>query len=77
MLILLISALLTAGYLLPVVIDAFFPGREESEEAEEAEEEALLPSAEPSRLMTIPMICLCVVALLVGVFGSSIVEVVL
>ena len=75
--ILLISALLTAGYLLPVVIDAFFPGREESEEAEEAEEEALLPSAEPSRLMTIPMICLCVVALLVGVFGSSIVEVVL
>ncbi|MDO4803932.1 MAG: proton-conducting transporter membrane subunit [Lachnospiraceae bacterium] len=31
--ILLVSALLTAGYLLPVVVDAFFPGHEHAEEA--------------------------------------------
>ena len=69
--ILLISALLTAGYLLPLAIDGFFPGRTEGEEAAVAEP----VSAEPSRLMTIPMMCLCIVALLVGVFGGSLVEV--
>ncbi|MBR2257144.1 MAG: proton-conducting membrane transporter [Blautia sp.] len=64
---LLISALLTAGYLLPIVIDAFFPGKDFDGSA--------LEPAEPTRLMTIPMICLCTVSLLVGVFGGSIVEV--
>ena len=68
--ILLISALLTAGYLLPVVVDAFFPNREETEvETESA------GSMEPSRLMTVPMICLCCVSLIVGLFGSGILEV--
>ena len=73
--ILLISALLTAGYLLPIAIDGFFPVKTEGEEEETA---AAVPvSAEPSRLMTIPMMCLCIVALLVGVFGGSLVEVLL
>ena len=62
--ILLISALLTAGYLLTVVVDAFFPGG-----GFETEEKA--GSAEPSPLMTVPMICLCLVALAVGIFGGN------
>ena len=63
--ILLISALLTAGYLLTVVVDAFFPGG-----GFETEEKA--GSAEPSPLMTVPMICLCLVALAVGIFGGNV-----
>lgn len=65
--ILLVSALLTAGYLLPVAIDAFFPGEEFDASG--------LTKCEPSRFMTIPMICLCLVTLIAGMFGSSIVEV--
>ncbi len=60
--VLLISALLTAGYLFPVVVDAFFPGEEF--------DSASLKKCEPSALMTIPMILLCAVALLVGLFAS-------
>ena len=61
--VLLISALLTAGYLLPVTVDAFFPNQQE--EAAEAEND------EPSPLMTVPMIVLCCVTLFVGLFGTS------
>ncbi|HUM83540.1 MAG TPA: proton-conducting transporter membrane subunit [Lachnospiraceae bacterium] len=60
--ILLLSALLTAGYLFPVAIDAFFPGKDF--------DTSKLVKAEPNRLMTIPMIALCAVALAVGLFGS-------
>ncbi len=63
--ILLVSALLTAGYLLPVVVNAFFPG-------EDFDVSSLKP-AEPSRLMTVPMICLCCVMLIVGLFGTGLV----
>lgn len=63
--ILLISALLTAGYLLTVVVDAFFPGG--GFRTEEA-----AGSAEPTLLMTVPMICLCFVALAVGIFGGNV-----
>lgn len=63
--ILLISALLTAGYLLPVVVDAFFPG--EDFEGEESK-------AEPSALMTLPLIVLCLGALLTGLFGNQIIS---
>lgn len=61
--ILLVSALLTAGYLFPVVIDAFFPGRDFKPEGP--------VHAEPPALMTVPMICLCAVALITGLFGSG------
>ena len=59
--ILLVSALLTAGYLFPVVVAAFFPRKDETLSAE---------NAEPSPLMTVPMLLLCALALAVGVFGN-------
>ena len=62
--ILLISALLTAGYLFPVAVDAFFPGKDF--------EEASVKKCEPSALMLVPMILLCAAALVVGVWGRSI-----
>jgi len=62
--ILLVSALLTAGYLFPVAIDAFFPGKDFDVSS--------LKKAEPNALMTVPMIALCIVALIVGVFGNGI-----
>jgi multicomponent Na+:H+ antiporter subunit D len=65
--ILLISALLTAGYLLPVVVDGFFPGHDFDTSS--------LKKCEPGPNMTIPMICLCCVTLFVGVFGGRVVEV--
>ncbi len=63
--VLLLSALLTAGYLFPIAIDAFFPGHD-----------FVLPSPEkkePSLLMTLPLMALCLGALVVGVFGTEIV----
>ncbi len=61
--VLLVSALLTAGYLFPIVVDGFFPG----------EGGDVLPpgNTEPGPLMTVPMIALCVCALAVGLFGQS------
>ena len=61
--VLLISALLTAGYLLPVMVDGFFPGGVTGTENDE--------KAEPNALMLIPMFILCVGSLLVGVFGKT------
>ena len=61
--VLLISALLTAGYLLPVMVDGYFPGMATGYEEEE--------KAEPGALMLIPMFILCAGSLLVGIFGSS------
>ena len=68
--VLLISALLTAGYLLPVTVDAFFPGKEEGKAVKESREKE--ESREPSVLMTVPLIVLVCAALAVGVFGSRI-----
>ena len=70
--ILLISALLTAGYLLPVTVDAFFPGKEEGGTAKRSEK---TESREPSVLMTAPLIVLVCAALAVGIFGSRIADV--
>ncbi len=66
--ILLISALLTAGYLFPIAVDAFFPGEEFLKENPVPEKK------EPSCLMTVPLIVLCAAALIVGVFGIRIVQ---
>ena len=63
--ILLISAMLTAGYLLPVGFKAFFPGRDV---------EAGKESYEPNALMTVPMILLCATALVMGIFGVTILQ---
>ena len=89
--VLLISALLTAGYLMPVVVSAFFPlkngegkeksgldGKEEEKrqgknaQTKQADTEEQKTEKEPL-LMIIPMVTLCVLALLVGVFGEVIV----
>ena len=59
--ILLLSALLTAGYLLAPAVDAFFPSRDEKLPDEKAE---------PTPMMTVPLIILCCGTLAVGLFGN-------
>ena len=61
--VLLVSALLTAGYLLPIMVDGFFPGKDAEVSAEKAE---------PSLLMTVPLMVLCAVSLVMGLFGTGI-----
>lgn len=58
--VLLISALLTAGYLLPVVIQGFFPGEDYDYGA--------LQKKEPPLFMTIPVLILTVLSVLIGLF---------
>jgi len=62
--VLLISALLTAGYLLTTVVDGFFPGHDIHAE--------VLTKAEPPRIMWIPLTVLCGVSLVMGLFGPVI-----
>ena len=64
--VLLISALLTAGYLLTVVTEAFFPGNAGAGEASAAAKGQERP------IMTIPIAFLCLCSLLVGLFGQRI-----
>ena len=61
--VLLISALLTAGYLLPITLKGFFPG----EKAESSEKKD-----EPAALMLIPIIILTALAVLIGLFPNPI-----
>lgn len=61
--ILMVSALLTAGYLLPIVHDAFFPGRDFAYEK--------LEKKEPNSLMTVPLVVLSVAILLFGLFPQG------
>lgn len=56
--VLLLSALLTAGYLLPVTMKGFFPGREQKH---------VLNCCEPSAGMLIPLTVLAVLAVALGV----------
>ena len=58
--ILIISALLTAGYLLPVVTNGFFPGRDFITERREVGPQ-----------MTWPMIAFCAALLLLGLFPQG------
>ncbi len=62
--ILLISALLTAGYLLPVTIHGFFPGADH--------DYGSLEKREPSALMTVPMILMTIGAVALGMFPGVI-----
>ena len=62
--VLLLSALLTAGYLLSVVVDGFFP-------SEAPEGEIRLERISP--LMTVPMLLLCCGTLAAGLFGYSLI----
>lgn len=63
--ILLISALLTAGYLLPITISGFFPGKEF---------EAPERTKEGGAAMWLPIVILSAVTLLLGIFAGPLVE---
>ncbi len=62
--ILLISALLTAGYLLPITIQGFFPGADY--------DYSKLKKIEPGRLMTVPIVILTALSVLLGLFPNAI-----
>lgn len=62
--ILLISALLTAGYLLPPVIHGFFPGADY--------DYGSLQKNEPCKLMTVPILILTILSVVIGLFPNII-----
>lgn len=61
--VLLVSALLTAGYLLPITVNGFLPGADFDYEK--------LEKKEPVKMMVIPIMILAVLAILLGVFPST------
>lgn len=63
--VLLVSALLTAGYLLPVTIDGFLPGEDYNYQARK--------KREPSVKMVLPLIILAAGALIMGVFPGGLI----
>jgi len=65
--VLLISALLTAGYLLSVTVMAFFPGRDYDYSR---------PHTEAGAVMTLPIAILAGLTLFCGIFASPIIEIV-
>lgn len=64
--ILLLSALLTAGYLLPIVIRGFLPGEEYKNIKAE--------KCEPSKLMLLPMVTLSALSVLLGLFPNGLLK---
>ena len=64
--ILLVSALLTAGYLLPLTIQGFLPGADYDYEK--------LKNREPSLFMTIPIIIMTLLSILIGLFPAQLVD---
>lgn len=63
---LIVSALLTGGYLIPIFVDAFFPGQDYNYD--------ILTSHEPRKLMTLPLIILTVTVILLGIFPNSLID---
>ena len=66
--VLLVSAVLTAGYLLPIVTSAFFPGKDYYEGAIEP------MLSRPPTNMQLPLTLLSTAALLTGVFAGPLVR---
>ncbi len=66
--VLIISALLTAAYLLPVTINGFFPGNDF--------DYASLESREPGKLMLVPLCILAVGVLLTGILSQPLMAVI-
>lgn len=64
--VLLVSALLTAGYLLPITMKGFFPG----EEADSLD----LTREEPSAYMLIPLVIMVIPALLFGILPNPLIQ---
>ena len=67
--VLLVSALLTAGYLLPIVMNGFFPGTDFDEKKAENAELKEAPAG-----MLIPLMILAGLSLLLGIFPSPLTE---
>lgn len=63
---LMVSALLTAGYLLPIVIDAFFPGKDFDNTS--------LQKKEPNYLMTLPLVLLSVAVVCMGILPNPLMK---
>lgn len=66
--VLMVSALLTAGYLLPIVVDAFFPGRDF--------DYASLRKKEPNFLMTVPLALFSIAAVAFGVMPGRLMDII-
>ena len=64
--VLLISALLTGGYLIPIFANAFFPGAKF--------DYSKLERIEASKSMTIPLVILATLCILLGVFSGVVIE---
>lgn len=64
--VLLVSALLTAGYLLPLTIRGFFPGADY--------DYGSLQKKEPCKPMTIPILIMTVLSVLIGLFPGAVVD---
>ena len=64
--VLLLSALLTAGYLFPIVVQGFLPGR--------AYDQIPAKKCEAGWPMTVPMMILAVLSLLLGIFSSGLID---
>ena len=64
--VLLISALLTAGYLLPITIQGFFPG--------ENYDYGAFQKKEPSPFMTVPVLILTILSVVIGLLPEGIVN---
>lgn len=62
--VLLISALLTAGYLLPITVHGFFPGADY--------DYSKLEKKEPAKLMTVPILILTSLSVLIGLFPDGV-----
>lgn len=63
---LILSALLTAGYLIPIFVDAFFPGQDF--------DYSNVRKLEPNKYMTIPLIIMTVAIVILGMFPGVLVE---
>lgn len=68
--ILIISSMLTAGYLIPIIIKAFFPGKDEDPNVVNPE----IGSHEPSSWMTVPFIILTLGIIVLGVYPQPVIE---
>ncbi len=78
--ILLVSALLTAGYLLPLTIRGFFPGADYYTAKDEAPESGISSAdlkgrrPEASLFMTIPIVIMTIFSVLLGLFPGAIID---
>lgn len=78
--VLLLSALLTAGYLLPVTMKGFLPGRacdmgtETGNTAAEVSLPGMAESREPSRGMLIPLMVLAALTLILGIIPNPLID---